>query len=450
MAPIPILCLGGLVSLTVSTFAFSDQSLEIDGGSGMMRRSVPPPHLTATPANFEDSERSASNGLLETFISLGAEEKEPLGTMLLLVDSDDKGEMQNLEEILVPSLLSSLKFRTPVTVLFSGAKDPVEDATIKLNLNPSITLSLVDVTVRVDQFAHQHAPKHPARGQKAFGKIRKMNEFAAMHVHLLPELQHFHYALRLSPKSSFMGDVTTDLYEIMRKQKAILGYRLLRQDGLQACAGLPDAAKSFYKENAEYEPQTLGAKAFLQMYEQAECPMWTPDFQLVDLDYLRNNDAYGRYVKYIANKGGFAEHGWGVHSVQTLFLATHEEPERLLCMTPWVPNYHGESKTSCGFGLGLINFFQSSVKTNLDRAEKEMLQLKDVSPHSAQPPVESTKARKVTQEHRDPLKNAGMWARLASRNILFSLFGLLVILGGSFVYKKSRWGSRAAESASVL
>jgi len=81
------------------------------------------------------------------------DQKEGLGLIALLVNSSDPVEMYHLEIDLVPSLVRFLQFRTPVSILFSGPYDPAEDATIKLRLNPKISLSLVDVTLRVEQFA---------------------------------------------------------------------------------------------------------------------------------------------------------------------------------------------------------------------------------------------------------------------------------------------------------
>merc|ERR1719313_1849586 len=45
-----------------------------------------------------------------------------------------------------------------------------------------------------------------------------------------------------------------------------------------------------------------------------------------------------------------------------LFSLPQLNDNQMLCMTPWVQDYAGESKTSCGGGLGLINFGQQSFK----------------------------------------------------------------------------------------
>jgi hypothetical protein len=299
-----------------------------------------------------------------------------LGTIVLMVDADDEAEMKDLEEQLVPSLVSSVKFRTPVTVLYSGSHQAAEDSTIKLHLNPHLKpLMLVDVTERVEQFAKDHV-KYAAKKQ---GKSWKMNEFWLLHAHMLPELQYFHYAWKLSPKANLVSDVKTDLYQVMQQQKAALGYRLLRSDHENAqpasCSSLQSAAQKFFRARAEYTPRTVTGQSFLDMYEQAKCPLWSSDFQMVNLDYLRNNEAYADYVSFLAETGGFAQHQWGPNAAQAIFMATQAEPEKLLCMSPWVLNYRGETELSCNPNLGLMSFFHQTIKDQF--AGAEVLQLGD-------------------------------------------------------------------------
>lgn len=331
-----------------------------DGAIPLMRRdgslqSFPPVYLEA--ANAEDMAEDTSP----------AAKVNELGTIVLLMDADDQAEMEDFEKLLVPSLVSSVKFRTPVTVLYSGSAEAADDATIKLHLNPSLKpIMLVDVTQRVEHYAKEHS-KFASEKQ---GKNWKMNEFWLMHAHMLPELQYFHYAWKLSPKANIVNDVKTDLYEVMQEQKAALGYRLLRSDHekLSSCGSLQSAAQMFFRERAEYTPRTVMGQSFLDMYEQAQCPLWSSDFQLVNLDYLRNNEAYADYASFLADTGGFAKHEWGVPAAQAIFMATQAEPEKLLCMTPWVPVYHGESELSCNAGLGLMNFFHQTVKDKFEKA----------------------------------------------------------------------------------
>jgi hypothetical protein len=421
------------------------------GSVAMMRRSVPPPYLPAGAgaAALDDMQEDVvmdhtdgshfalnsalatarKSGLLATLHSHGEQEKpQPLGTMVLLVDSDDEAEMKELEETLVPSLILSLKFRTPITILYSGSREPVEDAAIKLKLNPSVTLSLVDVSSRVEQFAQENIRKRSFWQRQ--GKHWKLDEFWAMHVHLLPELQKFHYAWRLSPKSQLTGDVSTDLFEVMRQQKAVFGYRLLRKDRQEACAGLQAAAQDFYQENANLAPQSVGARAFLEMYEQAQCPLWTPDFQIVNLDYLRQSEGYADWTKYLAEKGGFSHHGWGVPNVQALFLVTQDEPEKMLCMTPWVPGYNGESELGCSQGLGLISFFQGTMKDRLSHVEA--LQINEVMQTPLAPArsvEEFSKTKQATAPKVKPAEQSGILADLASKVKPAEQSGILAVLG---------------------
>lgn len=385
---------------------------------------------------------AASSGLLATLKAQGAaEQREPLGTMLVLVNSEDEAEMRHLEDILVPSILRYLRFKTRVTVLYAGPFDPVEDASIKLHLNPLVNISFADVTRRVDQFAQGHAKKHAPK-KKSHSKRWEMNEFWALHAHLLPELQHLRYAWRLSPTSSLADVVAEDLYEVMRKRKAALGYRLLSSGHMEGCAGLQGEAKKFYEENSQWSPQSLSAKAFLEMYETAECPLWSHDFEIVDLDYLRGNAAYASYASYIADLGGFAKHGWNAQSVRALFLGTQEEPERMLCMTPWVPAFKGNSELSCDAGLGLNKLFQNLMKDHFDHAG-EVLQVKEVLPNYTawSQPIMSNGTNRISRQH---ARGARRWAHLVlSRAFVFGAPGVLLVLAGGFALKKGRGPPRS-------
>jgi len=415
--------------------------VEIDSSSAIMRRSIPSPHHSDAATSYAEY--------------AGAQDSSALGTMILLVNSEDKAEIKDLEETFVPSMLHFLQTRTPITVLYSGPRRPVDDATFKLSLNPNVALSLVDVTLRVQQFAQEHATKHAQRTQP--GKNWKLSEFWTMHVHLLPELQRFHYIWRLSPKSTFTSPVTSNLFQVMHDNHAVFGYRLLKSKSLEACSGLQQVATDFFKENSAFAPQTLHGQAFLAIFEQAQCPMWTPDFQLVDLDYLRSNNAYANYVKYIATNGGFAQHGWGEHSVQTLFLASQNQPEKMLCMTPWVPGYQGEPGTSCGGGLNLNNFAQHAMKDSFAKfkelkaqAELEVKEVKVVPEHAAEPrardpAVLSESAEKAILDFKRH-QRYGQLSHLFPRSSIIcalSVIALIAVLaGGGFAYTK-RWDSGA-------
>jgi len=430
-------------------------SVEIDsaGNAGIIRTAVPAPDPTSDLApSLPDPMLQAKDQTLP--------EKSPLGAVVVMVNSDDDAEMGSLEDVLVPSLLTSLRFRTPVIILHHGPRGPADDATFKLRLNPSISgLSLVDVTLRVDHFARQDAQKHSEKYGHSIsvlqqGKNWKMDQFWALHAHFLPELQKFHYAWRLSPNASFTGDVTTDLYEVMQKQQAALGYRLLRNQHHEACSGLHSATKEFFEENRVYTPKARDASAFFDMYEQAECPLWTSDFQIVDLDYLRRNEGYEDYVKYMADIGGFARYGWGVPSVQAVFLTTQEKPERVLCMTPWVPSYHGESDLSCGKGLGLVSLLQSTIQDKFSRAGAlETWDLVNVTQalsdasrsndNETAASIQSLKAYLHPDKHTEPLASS----LLGPLRIIFIFFGVIILFGVYQASKKvSTWFSmRPAE-----
>jgi len=415
--------------------------VEIDGSSAIMRRSIPSPHHSDASASYAEY--------------AGTQETSALGTMILLVNSEDKAEMKDLEETFVPSILNFLQVRTPITVLYSGHKRPVDDATFKLSLNPNVALSLVDVTLRVQQFAQEHATQQAQETKP--GKNWKLTEFWTMHVHLLPELQRFHYMWRLSPKSTLTNVVTSNLFQVMHDKHAVFGYRLLRNKHLEACSGLQQVATDFFKENSAFAPQTLHGQASLAIFEQAQCPTWTPDFQLVDLDYLRNNNAYANYIKYIANKGGFAKHGWGEHSVQTLFLASQNHPDKMLCMTPWVPGYQGESGTSCGAGLSLNSFAQQAMKDSFAKfkeikaqAELEVKEVKVAPEPAAEPPARdpaelsesSLKAILDFKRHQRYGKLSHIVPRSSIIRSLSVIALVAVLAGGGFAYKK-KWDSGA-------
>lgn len=459
MAPLRVL---SALCLWSGVTATSDAALTIDGTSTMMRRSVPPPYAALDDMDYSNADSTdhrvgvssaeaaaANSGLLATLQKVrgeGEPEEVPLGTLVLLLDSEDQAAMQDVEENLVPSILANLKFRTPVTVLFSGPRGPAEDATFKLQLNPSIMdLSLVDVSLRVDQFAQQDARKHMKKQGRSLiqeGKTWKMNEFWAMHVHLLPELQKFHYAWLLTPKSKLTDGITTDLFKVMRQQKAALGYRLLRNERQEACAGLQNAAHEFYQVNDEYSPRDVNARAFLETYEEAECPLWTPDFQILDLDYLRENEGYADYIKYIADIGGFAKYGWGVPNVQAVFLATQEAPQRMLCMTPWVPGYEGDSNLGCNEGTNLITFLQGNLKDKFSNAgalevkETNATQILSDAYGLANSSIEVPKAALKAYMHLGPVAHTGLLARLASWRIISVAFGLLCIWVAFFIKKR--------------
>mmetsp|Transcript_91504 Transcript_91504/g.144574 ORF Transcript_91504/g.144574 Transcript_91504/m.144574 type:complete len:441 (+) Transcript_91504:1-1323(+) len=350
------------------------RDVEIDGHGALLRRQLAGLSALTVGGASEDN----------------PDQKEGLGLIALLVNSSDPVEMYHLEMDLVPSLVRFLKFRTPVSILFSGPYDPAEDATIKLRLNPKISLSLVDVTLRVEQFAKDHIANTASRRRNW-----KLSEFWAMHVHLLPELQHYRYVWHLAPGSSLMADVTTNLYEVMQQHHAAVGYRLLKTSKPEACSGIQSTVRKFFEANKQWAPKTLQKRAFLEMYEEAKCPLWSNDFEIVDLDYLRGNEAYSAYVSYLANEGGFAKHGWGEHIVQTVFVGTQENPERMLCMTPWVYDFRGKSNMSCGDGMVLANLFENSAKEYLEKPAKkkkeapvEALQIEEVPHHSKDMPQE--------------------------------------------------------------
>jgi hypothetical protein len=255
-------------------------------------------------------------------------------------------------------------------VLYYGAADRATSATINLRLNPMISkLSLVDVTLRVDEFASHH--RHSAHKQAGIHAIPrakwKLGEFWAMHIHLLPELQKFRYLWRLAPRSVLLGDITTNLYEVMQAKEIAIGYRLLKHSKPESCQGLPKATQKFYESNTQWAPESIATRYFLDMYQEAKCPLWSPDFLIVDIDYLRSKSGYKPYLQYIVDQGGFSQRGWGEHVVQTLFMGTQEGPERTLCMTPWVPSFAGQSKTECGDEMSLNSFFQKGVKEYLSQ-----------------------------------------------------------------------------------
>merc|ERR1719181_480896 len=99
----------------------------------MMRRSEPPPYESAAALDMDDSSlegegnsnrfssfnvksaaaTASASGLLKTMKTLDSDhdvEKPPLGTIVLLVNADDEAEMKDLEDTLVPSVVSSVKF----------------------------------------------------------------------------------------------------------------------------------------------------------------------------------------------------------------------------------------------------------------------------------------------------------------------------------------------------
>jgi hypothetical protein len=366
--------------------------IEIDGAGASLRRE---PGIGRFAEGHATNRGTARISALDLSSDTAMEKPEPLGTIALLVNSSDPAEMAALEDNLVPSLLRFLKFRTPAMVFYSGPQAPVQSATIQLRLNPLMSLSLVDVTTRVEQFAKKHVVKHVVPNRARW----KLAEFWAMHMHLLPELQKFRYMWHLSPRSVLLSDVTANLYEVMHQKKARVGYRMLKHSKPDSCAGLPAAAGQFFENNAVWAPSTIPTRAFLEMYQEAKCPLWSSDFEIMDLDYFRNSEAYGPYVRYLADRGGFAKYGWGEHVVQTLFLGTQAGPERLLCMTPWVPIFKGRSTIDCDDGMGLHNLFQDSVRQYLEEPV-EVLQVKDLTPNATRSQnSELGKTSKIRSSH---------------------------------------------------
>lgn len=129
------------------------------------------------------------------------------------------------------------------------------------------------------------------------------------------------------------------------------------------------------------------------------------------------------------------KHGWNEQSVQTLFFGTQEDPERMLCMTPWVPGYKGDSALSCGSTLSLNKYFQNLMKDHFEHAG-EVLQVKEVLPNfSAWRPPRMSNSTK--DNGRRLTRGTRKWAHLAPARVLsYSLIGALFMLAGGVAYKK--------------
>mmetsp|Transcript_7778 Transcript_7778/g.14452 ORF Transcript_7778/g.14452 Transcript_7778/m.14452 type:complete len:506 (+) Transcript_7778:113-1630(+) len=311
-----------------------------------------------------------------------------IGAIVVLLDTSDIMHMHDIRNVLVPSLMDHIKFRTSVVVFFTGSRRRAEDATINLHLNTFLTLRLEDVTDRIHQFSNDELQICKKGKQSDDWKI---NQFWTMHVHKLPELQVFKYAWRLLPSSSIDADITADLYEVMKSQNAVFGFRSLRNEKMEVCGGLEDATKKFFKEHTALSPQMLNSKTYLSLFEEARCPSWSPDFQITDLDYLRSSGSYQQFVRHLSHMGGFCKFGWGGHGIQALFIETQEPgTQRLLCTKPWVPKFHGPmASIDCQEGQSLIAFLRDAINDQLHAPQASMGEVQEVKRNT------TTKAEKV-------------------------------------------------------
>lgn len=270
------------------------------------------------------------------------------GTIAVLVKTESRS-LWELRFLLVPSLIRNIHFQTPVTIMFEGDRQLVEDATEKLRGHSLLQpLNFVDVTVLFtpseDEAAMLAGPD--VRMKDYDMGYRKMCEFWAAHVHTLPALTQYRYIWRLDTDSSITEPVFVDLYQVMQVRDSVYGYLLLQKALPEACQGLQKATESFYEAHPEFDAVSTDAETLLHNFEARRCPHWNTNFQLMDLDFFRRSHVYRQYVKHLSeNVHGFVKYRWGDHIVQTLAVLLQVPPHGTLCMQPWVPGYVHQNKT---------------------------------------------------------------------------------------------------------
>lgn len=413
-----------------------------------MPQSLPPSQSRETrPAAYNDAlmqvVRSSLSDYRKTIEARSVESRarrHSIGTVVVLLDTSDVKAMHDIQHVLVPSMMEHIKFSTSVVVFFMGSRRRTEDVTINLHLNPFLQLHLEDVTDRIKVFSNEELQLCQGSRQVDDWQI---NQFWTMHVHMLPELQVFKYAWRLYPSSSIDADITADLYTVMQNKSAIFGFRSLRNEKIEACTGLEDATKNFFEEHTSFSPKVLNSKTYLSLFEEAKCPGWSPDFQITDLDYLRNSEPYQMYVKHLSQMGGFCKFGWGGHGVQALFVETQEAKQpRLLCVKPWVPKFHGPMASfDCQEGQSLIAFLRDAINDQLHAPQASMGEVQELKRRNATSKEEKVQASKAQTFLVHALAFLlKIWRRyklLILTSIVLGLFGM-VNIGGYLYLRKLR------------
>lgn len=277
----------------------------------------------------------------------------PTGTVAVLVKATKK-DLEELQTMLMSSLISNVRFQTAVTIMFEGDRRLVEAATLPLQghslLHP---VQLVDVSKYFaptkDEVAMLAGPDTRML-DLGFGMgYRKMCEFWAVHVHTLPALAPYQYLWRLDTDSRLTEAVTSNLYQAMKSHDSVFGYLLLQDANPLACQGLQHATEAFYAANPQFSVVSPEAEMFLKTYEERRCPHWNTNFQLMDLDFFRGSDTYASHMAYLSEAAhGFVKYRWGDHIVQTLSVLLQVPPTRTLCMQAWVPGYvHQGAEPNC-------------------------------------------------------------------------------------------------------
>jgi hypothetical protein len=277
------------------------------------------------------------------------------GTIAVLVKAHDprSPELHEFESILLPSLHRYVKFQTALTVMYEGDLLLTEAATELLRdhdfIHPLQFVNVTDFFFPTPLETSTLLTGTDVR-MRGFGMgYRKMCEFWAAHAHNLPELSQFRYLWRLDTDSQLTSPVSDDVYSVMNTNAAVFGYLLLQDALPEACRGLQNSTEAFYAANPQWAPTSQLAGIFLSSFEARKCPHWNTNFQVMDLDFFRNNRAYNEYTQHLANTlEGFVRYRWGDHIVQTLFLLTQVSPRRTLCMQPWVSGYlHQGASPNC-------------------------------------------------------------------------------------------------------
>lgn len=269
------------------------------------------------------------------------------GTIAVLVKAENR-MLWELQFLLVPSLVHNVRFETPITIMYEGDRQLVEDAARQLQGHSLLRpLRFVDVSDFFKPSQEEIAMLGGADVRmRDFGMgYRKMCEFWAVHAQTLPALTPYRYLWRLDTDSKLTEPVVTNLYGVMNTHNSVYGYMLLQEALPEACQGLQEATQAFYKADPHLAPVTPDAQTFLESFEARKCPHWNTNFQLMDLDFFRGSQVYGQYTKHLAEDlHGFVKYRWGDHIVQTLSVLMQVPPRRTLCMQPWVSGYLHQGK----------------------------------------------------------------------------------------------------------
>ena len=208
-------------------------------------------------------------------------------------------------------------FPCPIILFHESNWNKTHADIVRQSTNDSLFFQ--EVHLETPSFLKNTAPSVPPCAVNPEIGYRHMCRFNAKSVYEHPIIQGFEFLFRLDDDSLIQSSITYDVFEHMKINNLVYGYKDIQVDSEICVTGLWDAAGDYIQRNQ------ISATFFK---EWNYLDIFYNNFEISRLDLWLSKE-YREYIEYIDCLGGIYFHRWGDAPIKTLALSMFVPEDKL-------------------------------------------------------------------------------------------------------------------------